>query len=203
MILESINYNPSTSLFEISIDSTVFLLSYEEIEELKLSESMELDNSLIKKVAMLSEYNTAKLSALKYVSRRTISSHKLYTYLRKKEISETSINKIIEEFTKIGLFDDENYIRDYIQTKKDFNRMSRKMIKFKLQQEGFKSGQLEDYLIEYTEDEEFSNAYSLIESKFGRINKDDYTARNKAYQYLYRRGFTNDIINKVIMEAED
>lgn len=203
MLLKSVDYDSSSSLFQITIDESIYLLSYEQIEELKLSENMKIDVQLFEKIHNFSEYNFARASALKYVSRRTLSSHKLFSYLRKKGISETSVYKIINEFSKIGLLDDENYIRNYIQAKKEFNRMSKQMIKFKLQQEGFNSGQLDKLLNEYTEEEELINASKLIDGKFGNINKTDFKTKNKAYQYLYRRGFTNDIINRVILEAED
>lgn len=203
MLLKSIDYDSSSSLFQVTIDDLIHYLSYEQIEELNLSEDTELDDRLFLMIKSYSDYNLAKSSALKYASRRTISSHKLFSYLERKRIDSVSIEKIIYEFSIIGLLDDEAYIRNYIQEKKEYNRMSKKMIKYKLLQEGFDSKHIDQYLQEYTEEEELLNASNLFDSKYKNIDKNDYNAKNKAYQYLYRKGFSSDIINKVILEAED
>lgn len=203
MLLKSIDYDSSSSLFQITIDDLIYYLSYEQIEELKLSEDTDIDDRLILIIKNHSDYNLAKSSALKYASRRTISSHKLFSYLERKRIDSVTAKKILAEFSTIGLLDDKTYIRNYIQEKKEYNRMSKKMIKYKLLQEGFDSKHIDEYLQEYTEEEELLNASNLFDSKYKNIDKNDYNAKNKAYQYLYRRGFSNDIINKVILEAED
>ncbi|WP_425540193.1 regulatory protein RecX [Microaceticoccus formicicus] len=203
MILKNIDYDSSTSLFQITIDDLIYHLTYEQIEELNLSEDTELDDPLVIKITSFSDYNLAKSSALKYASRRTMSSYKLMSYLERKGIEKTAVDKIIDEFSKIGLLDDKAYVKNYIQDKKEYNRMSKKMIKYKLLQEGFDSKQVDEQLHEYTEEEELSNASYLLESKYKNIESNDYNAKNKAYQYLYRKGFSNDIINKVILEAED
>ncbi len=202
MQIINIEYDNSKSHFLVKDDDDKeYVLSYEQVEELELSEGKEIDFDTYKKLFDYSSYNSNRMLAFKYASKRIISTHQLENYLVRKEVKDEIIYQIISEFVDIGLIDDIAFIKDFIDYKKQINKMSRRMIRYQLKGLGFNDSIIDEHLKSYSDDEEFEIAVELFNFKYHNIPLDDYKDKNKAYHYLYRKGFSSDIINRVFNEV--
>lgn len=198
MVIIKIEYDNSSSNFIVNLDDdSEYLLTYEQVEELKLSEGNIIDLEIYKKIYDFSSYNTNKTLAFNYASKRIISTYQLERYLKRKDVSSEIIDRIISEFVKIGLIDNTTFIIDYIEYKKEINKMSRRMIRYQLKGLGFTDSFIDKHMSNYTEEDEYEIAVDLFNSRYGQSSLDDYKEKNKAYQYFYRKGFNSDTINRV------
>ncbi|MDO5717904.1 MAG: RecX family transcriptional regulator [Tissierellia bacterium] len=198
MIVSSINYDDK-EFFDIEIESQKYILNYEQLENLKLRENDEISFDVFRKIEGYSEYNKAINMAFKYASSRFISSHQLKNYLYRKNIDSDNIDKILEEFVKLNLIDDDEYLKSYISDKIQFSKSSKKKIKFDLIKIGFPQNKIEEYLNDLDTEAEIENAYEITIKKFRDIDISDLKLKNKIYQFLYRKGFEYDTINTVLL----
>lgn len=132
------------------------------------------------------------------LSRRAHSSQELRVKLSKKDFSARDIDKVIAECERLGFLNDELFAKDYAA---ELGRQGKGS--YRIQMQLRKKG-LPDELIEQAmlreEDSEVENAENALRGKLrSLIHEDDINKRRqKAYRFLAYRGFSADIISKLM-----
>ena len=147
--------------------------------------------------------NEVLKKAFDLLSRRAHSTKELRDKLYKREFSKRDIDTVIAECERLGFLNDELFANDYAaelggQGKGIFK------IKMKLRDKGLSEDNIEKAL-EKIADNEQENAENALSRKMRSLinEKDINKRRQKAYRFLAYRGFSSDIITKLMDKTEE
>lgn len=139
-----------------------------------------------------------KEKALFYISMRNRTEHDIKKYLMKKGFDKNTISKVIQDFSEKGLINDYKFALQYIQSIRGHKIIGNKMIEKKLFEKGIDKVTIKK-AIKRTEQKEpdIEQVYQLALKKYNRV-KDKENAIAKVASFLYQRGFSWEIIKKVM-----
>lgn len=131
-------------------------------------------------------FEEAKFKAIKYLGISKKTEYEVVLKLRKLDVDEDIILKVIDYLIELGYIDDNDYIESYIRQNVRMQKYSIYEIIEKLKIKGIKPEKIEskiDTLMPSDYEEKIVEKIITIKSK----NLDEI----KIKQYLYRRGFKN------------
>lgn len=140
----------------------------------------------------------ARESALRLISYRDRSISELRKRLIRTDYPEDIVDEVIDQLSNSGLLDDEKFSRDWIKARSASKPMGKTRLAWELRSRGVEAPLVEESLEGLDDDTEYELAYSVVAGKLAKINKNDPTLRNKLGSLLRRRGFTWEIITRVI-----
>ena len=160
---------------------------------------MDVDEEMLNELLANSRLDEGKQKALDLLSRKSYTTKQLANKLSAK-VGQEAAQSAIERMSDLGLVDDENYARQYVQELCNYKLYGRKRIAQKLYERGIEKTIAEDVLAEIDPQTEQDNALVLLNKKLFRgstpVDKD------KAYAFLYRYGYTSDVISRVLSQLE-
>ncbi len=169
------------------------LRKHDEISEEQLS-GLIAQSSLIK----------IKEKAFDLLSRRPHSARELKIKLRKKGFESAQIDSVINELIEKRYLNDEEFAKLLAEEKILKKKKGLNLVKKALYEKGIARNIIEKTLAEYSESEiMYGNALSLAGKKiksleYKNLAKND--LRNKVRTFLNSRGYSGEIIEKVINE---
>lgn len=141
------------------------------------------------------EFEKAKSTAAKLLSQKMYTCDEIYKRLIRKGFSEDISEKVVDEFSKAGILNDEEYAKLYIHDAVCINMKGMHRIKQELLLKGIASSIIEKAEHESeTVQEDQLEAY--VELKFSDRVFADWKDLEKAKAHLVRRGFGIYDINK-------
>ena len=141
----------------------------------------------------LEQYDKLKSRVLKYVLYKKRSEAEIRTKFSN-EIQEDTLDSIISDLKKYDYIDDTNYIKRAINEFLAVKTLSKFEVKNKLLAKGISADLIEDY---FAKNEEELNQYEL-KSCIKLIKKNNSKDERKLIDYLYRKGYSKDIIKEAI-----
>lgn len=144
-------------------------------------------------IEALDKYDKLKSRVLKFVLYKKRSEAEIKAKFSK-EIEEETLNSIILDLKRNNYIDDNNYIKKSINEFMAIKTLSKYEIKNKLLAKGIGLDLIENYFIE-NEDE--LNHYEL-NSCIKLIKKNSSKDERKLIDYLYRKGYSQEIIKEAI-----
>lgn len=180
-------------LFTIGIDLE---LKYKH----KLEVGMEVDDDFIKEVLRAEEQNKVINHALNLLSFRQRSEKEIHTALKRKGYEEFYINNAIDYCRTQSYLDDRAFAKAFIKDKLNINKLGEQRIKYELIKKGVSEEIINDVLV-LDRDDQFEAAFKLAEKKLPSYKNDD---KNGTYRklsgFLQRKGYSFEIISKVVKE---
>ncbi|MGB4270226.1 MAG: regulatory protein RecX [Spirochaetota bacterium] len=154
----------------------------------------------LKEESMLFE---CKEKALYYISIRSRTEHDIKKYLMKKGFDKTTISRVLQYLTERGLINDYEYAVHYIQSVREHKVIGNKMLEKKLFEKGVDKGIIKK-AIRKTEDKEpdIERVYQLALKKYNQV-KEKSNAKVKVVAFLQQRGFSWEVIKKVMKRFGD
>jgi len=142
--------------------------------------------------------NEVLKKAFDLLSRRAHSTKELCDKLYKRDFSKRDIDTVIAECERLGLLNDELFANDYAAELSGQGK-GRFKVKMKLRNKGLSDEYIEKALEKIVDNEE-ENAEQALKGKLrSLIHEDDINKRRqKAYRFLAYRGFSSDIITKLM-----
>lgn len=135
--------------------------------------------------------NDPYLAALRLFKYKMQSEYEIIFKLKNKGFSSEEINTTIDKLKSFKYINDEKLAKDLFDFYKNQHLLSNKMIHYKLKQKGL-------YINEnLSEKDELLSVKKIVCIK-SRISKKYSDDPNKMKQFLMRKGFSLNIINKVI-----
>ncbi len=129
----------------------------------------------------------------------------IYSSLKDEKIKEEIINKVINSI------DDQLYLDNFYRVVEKYSKMyhtksyelKKKMIFLKLKEYGYEDELISELKIENDEEKENENIYKYLNKilKNEKIDFNDYKSINKIRLKLVSKGFSYDIINRVLEEV--
>ena len=147
--------------------------------------------------------NEVLKKAFDLLSRRAHSAKELRDKLYKRKFHKSDIDTVIAECGRLGLLNDELFANDYAAELAGQGQ-GRFKIKMKLRNKGLSQDNIEKALEKINDNEE-ENAEQALKGKLrSLIHEDDINKRRqKAYRFLAYRGFSSDIITKLMDKTEE
>ncbi|MBP2071659.1 MULTISPECIES: RecX family transcriptional regulator [Thermoanaerobacterium] len=182
--------------FNVYIDNKyAFSVSYEEKKEFDLKEGIDIDeeqyNYYVNFLVNKSAYN----DSLKFLSYSMRTKKELIDKLKLKGYDDSIINNVLEKLIQQRYIDDEYYTELYIKEKKE-RLYSKYRIYHELYRKGIDPSIIASKLDQLYEDE-IDTIKKLIIKK--RISTND---KLKIKNYLFRKGFMIEDINKALLDEE-
>ncbi|MDI3311765.1 MAG: RecX family transcriptional regulator [Thermoanaerobacterium sp.] len=182
--------------FNVYIDDKyAFSIFYEEKEMFKLENGVEIDieqyNYYVNYVTFKNAYN----DAIRILSYTMKTKKEIYEKLRLKGYSSSIIDDVINKLVDLHYIDDEYYAEIYVKEKKE-----RLFSKYRIYNELIRKG-IEPSVIELKLCELYNNELDVIQKLINKksISTDD---KLKIKNYLYRKGFKIEDINKALSNEE-
>ncbi len=137
--------------------------------------------------------------AMNYLSFRPRSREEIRRYLRKKETPAELIEDVLERLAELNLVNDEAFASFWIESRERFRPKGAQAIKQELRMKGVKRDVV-DEVVNDEHDEELAmqagrkRAMTLLKAPELDFN----TFRNKLGPFLQRRGFSYEVVKRVV-----
>jgi regulatory protein len=171
-----------------------FSLSLDELVKYKVKNGDELDEASLKKFKKISEDGKLRARALEWLLNRPHSTREFKDYLYRKKADPALADSLINEFSTKGYLDDTKFAAWFIDLQARKHK-SRRAIRAELLKKGIGSEQLDELFMEEMVDEEQALRELVAKKKGLSRYKNDPI---KLKQYLLRRGFSYEAINKTL-----
>lgn len=144
------------------------------------------------------EYQRVRGYVIWRLSTQSYHSDQIKKLLRERFVREKTINRIIQEFSTSGYFNDEEWLISQIRLLE--RRYGARAVLFKLKQKGLSSDvlvQARDLLMSSEGEKEAISR--LLETKYRAKNLSDFKEKQKVIASLMRKGFSYEVIQNVII----
>ena len=123
--------------------------------------------------------------------------------LRSRGVAEEAIAPALDKLESYGYVDDMAYAQEFVRSDIASGRWGRAAVAYRLREKRLPRDIIDQAMLCYTEEEEKRNARRQLEALISQNTGDKRQARQKAYAALARRGFSSDIINDLLSEADN
>ena len=165
---------------------------------LGLKEDQILEDREIEKIVKEDQFQKTWDFLLKYCTLRPRSRNEVNLWIRRKKVHESLIKDLIKKLKRLELIDDQAFALWWIEQRTSFKPRGKRALKFELRQKGIKTETIDKVLSQVNLNEE-KLAKGLIAKKSYLFSK--YSGREawkKKSQYLARKGFDWEIIEKTL-----
>ncbi len=187
--------------YNIYVDDCFSLGIHEDVlVKCKLSVGMEVTDDFIQDVLMSEEQNKTINYCLNRLSYRQRSEKELRISMQRKEFTADNIDTAIEYCKNHNYINDCEFAKSFVNDKLNLNKYGPERIKYDLILKGIPRDIIDEVLI-IDRDEQLDIARELANKKkssYKNDNKRD--VYRKLSSFLQRKGFTYDVISKVVRE---
>lgn len=195
MVITDINAQRRKGRYNIYVDGEFYSgLDMETIVKASLKVGSIVDEKKLKELVFESEKRSAFSKASDLLSRQMYSEKDLISKLIKKGYSKEVAKAAASQLSEYKYISDEEYAKLYVESKP---LKSKREIKNKLMQKGVSREDIEQATSAISQEDEEKRAFSLAKKYVGNKEIDE-NALRKLYAFLYRKGFTQESIQKVI-----
>ncbi|MFN3478055.1 MAG: regulatory protein RecX [bacterium] len=174
-------------------------IRYETFIKFNLSVNLSVDEENLQKIKNDSDIYDIKDIVFDLLSRRLHSKDELRKKLLKKKFHLALINDTLDYLEKNNFIDEKKFIEQYIKHLSN-KKYSKIQIITKLREKGIANHNITDMMDKYySENNDSHNAKILALKKLNSLqNISTLSQKQKIFQFLYRKGFEIDLINKII-----
>ena len=185
----------------IYVDEEYFMAVYAELVYThSLKKGMEIDKDSLESLLHDEMYMKAKNKALTILSKSDQSEKKLREKLLN-DFDENIIEDVIEFLKGYKLINDNLLAEKIVHDNMNLSKFGKNKIKQNLYNKGIASSDIQEAISQIDPDEEYENAKYLAEKRLKRLKGEDKNKINqKIYQHLAYKGFSYDIIKRVLRE---
>ena len=185
----------------IYVDEEYFMAVYAELVYThSLKKGMEIDKESLENLLHDEMYMKAKNKALTILSKSDQSEKKLKEKLLN-DFDENIVEDVIDFLKGYKLINDNLLAEKIVHDNMNLSKLGKNKIKQNLYNKGIAASDIQDVLSQIDPDDEYENAKYLAEKRLKRLKGEDKNKINqKIYQHLAYKGFSYDIIKRVLRE---
>ena len=186
----------------INLDGSFgFGIDLENLMKLQLKVNQELNEEEIKEIIKKAEFQKSLDKTINFCLVRPRSVKEVTDFFKRKEIDRTLQEEIVKRLEKLELIDDIKFAKWWIEQRLEFRSKSKKDIVQELRTKGVKQ-EIINQVLQNTEIDEVKIAKELMKKKMYKWkNLEPRLTRQKITQYLAGKGFTWDVINKILTKS--
>lgn len=185
----------------IYVDEEYFMAVYAELVYThSLKKGMEIDKESLENLLHDEMYMKAKNKALTILSKSDQSEKKLKEKLLN-DFDENIVEDVIDFLKGYTLINDNLLAEKIVHDNMNLSKFGKNKIKQNLYNKGIAASDIQDALSQIDPDDEYENAKYLAGKRLKRLKGEDKNKINqKIYQHLAYKGFSYDIIKRVLRE---
>ena len=185
----------------IYVDEEYFMAVYAELVYThSLKKGIEIDKDSLESLLHDEMYMKAKNKALSILSKSDQSEKKLREKLLN-DYDENIVEEVIEFLKGYKLINDNLLAEKIVHDNMNLSKFGKNKIKQNLYNKGIAASDIQDAISQIDPDDEYENAKYLAEKRLKRLKGEDKNKINqKIYQHLAYKGFSYDIIKRVLRE---
>ncbi len=144
----------------------------------------------------------AKNNAYALIRIRPRSEFEIKKSLKEKGYGEITVNEVVEELRKLGDIDDAKFAKFWVESRMHLNPMGDVVLRHELKEKGVSDSIVEAILDAKSKSfDEYEVAFNMAHERFKRFKKlDRPKAAKRLYDFLVRRGFKYENVQKIIEE---
>ena len=144
--------------------------------------------------------NKARNNAYSLLRSRPRSEFEIRNRLKLKGYDIDIIDGVVEDLRRLGDIDDEKFARLWVESRMHCNPMGDVVLKQELKEKGVDISIIEATLAQKAKNyDEYEVAFNMASERFKQLKKlDQKKAMKRLYDFLLRRGFKYDTVNKII-----
>lgn len=175
-----------------------FGIDLDNFVKLGIKVEQELTEKEIEEIVKKSEFQRTLDKLLKFATLRPRSEKEVKDYFKRKKVHESLHKDLFNRLKRLDLIDDTEFARWWITQRQEFKPRAKRIMNYELRMKGIKKEIIDEVLSETTVDEE-KIARELLEKKTYKWKSlPSRKARQKMSQFLARKGFGWEIIEKVV-----
>ena len=164
-----------------------------------LSVGQELSAGALQNLADADRRQRCYNAAVRFLGYRPRSQAEISQRLARHGYDSRSIEMTLARLRQQGLADDDAFARFWTESRRNFSPRSRRLTGLELRRKGLDGHIIESALGDLDDAE---NAYRAAQGKARRMNTTDYDEfRRRLGDYLRRRGFDYEVINKTVVRV--
>lgn len=185
----------------IYVDEEYFMAVYAELVYThSLKKGMEIDKESLENLLHDEMYMKAKNKALTILSKSDQSEKKLKEKLLS-DFDENIVEDVIDFLKGYKLINDNLLAEKIVHDNMNLSKFGKNKIKQNLYNKGIAASDIQEAISQINPDDEYENAKYLAEKRLKRLKGEDKNKINqKIYQHLAYKGFSYDIIKRVLRE---
>lgn len=184
--------------YKLEIDDNKIITYDDVILKNNLLFNKEVDEELLNELNIETRYYDVYNRVVKYITTKMRSNLEIKKYLNKLNVDEIDQEKIINDLTKIGLINDNNYVKAFISDKIHLSNNGRLKIKKELLEHNIDEDVIDLELSKYEDDIFIEKINKIIDKKI-RTNKNSiFILKGKLYQELTNLGYEKELISSCI-----
>lgn len=190
--------------YNIFLDNEfAFAVDEELILTYQLKKGKQLSEEEIDSIMHAESFHKSYLLAVRYLGYRMRSEAEMRDYLRRKEIGELEIDKIIDQLFEKKFLNDQQFAKAFVSDRMNQTSKGPIVIRRELAEKGIKGKLAEEALKLYTYEEQYETALKWATKQSER--RSNHSHRKKQEQLrvkLMQRGFDREIIQDVFAELQ-
>ena len=198
MKIISINKNKYGNTYKVFLENDEeYNLSIEQIIKYKIKENSEIDYEKFKEILLEDNKREAFNKALDIISFKDNTTYEIENKLYKKGYSDIIISDVIMKLKEYNFLDDNKYAQNYVNNCLMYKKYGKNKIVYMLKQKGIPSNIINNLI--FDNDLEFETAKKLFDKKLLSLDKEDNNKKKeKLYRHLSGKGYSNEIIMKLL-----
>ena len=187
--------------FNIYLDGKfIFGLPVEALAKANLSVGRELSSQEVNDLIFKNELGKSLDRVYHFLSYRPRSEKEIRDYLKKKEVDEKVTEKVINKVKKLGYIGDLEFTRWWVDQRSTFRPRGKRALMMELRQKGIAPEIIDQVLGESVN--EVVLAKKVVKKKMAILQKLPFwERRRKLSDYLARRGFSWEVIKKIVDDS--
>ena len=179
-------------------DKFGFGIDLENFVILGLKVDQEVTEIEIEKIVKKAEFQKTLDKLLRFATLRPRSEGEINNYLRRKKVHESMHSQLFDRLNHLELIDDEKFAKWWVEQRQAFRPKPKRILSNELRVKGINSEIIKKVVGEEEIDEE-KMAKDLIEKRaYKWKNFEGFELKQKMSQYLAQKGFTWEIVEKVV-----
>lgn len=167
-----------------------------------MKEGDELDDDFVNQVLKVEEQNKAVSFAMHFLTARKRSEKEVSVKMKQKGYEEDLIEHTLIKLREFGYIDDKDFTQSLINDRRNLKKVGKRLLVQELRMKGIDTEIIEELVSESaTDDSEYENALALAGKKAENLSGEDpRSIKNKLYQFLLRKGYSSNIITRVLRQ---
>ncbi len=202
MTITTVEKNKEKGMVRVFIDDNYsFSIPEQDYISNKLYEDMIISEEQLSIIRDKVLVRSARERAVRYLTFKDRSEYEILKKLIDAGFDKNVAQNAVDELRTIGYLDDTRYAMKYLSERIRTKALSKKSLGFELKNKGIDKEIIEKALSEF-EIDDYEVALREGKRKFGKYDLNDKKTEQRAYRFLLHRGFSYEIVNKVIKEMK-
>lgn len=175
-----------------------FGIDLDNFVKLGLNVDQELTEKEVEEIVKKAEFQKTLDKLLKFATLRPRSEKEMSLWLKRKKLHESLHNNLFNRLNRLNLVDDRKFAEWWVEQRQEFSPKAKRILNYELRMKGIKNEIIDEVLGETKIDEEKIARELLQKKAYKWKNMPTRDARLKMSQFLARKGFGWDTIDKVV-----